>query len=177
MVGEARLVETGEGLVPEGEGWFVVNARDVPWGERPGAFGLTAAFEGRTDFPHIGVNLRVLPPGRPNCYYHGESNQEDLLVLAGECLLLVEGEERRLRAWDFVHLPPWTDHVLVGAGDEPAVVVMIGGRFDPDRVRYPRADVAVRHDASVREETESAEEAYGHLQPWRPRAYQEGSLP
>src|SRR6185312_15725279 len=58
----------------------------------------------------------ILAPGQPSCMYHGEDEQEDFLILAGECLLLVEGQERRLKAWDFVHCPAWTEHVFVGAG-------------------------------------------------------------
>ena len=46
--------------------------------------------------------------------YHWETDQEDFLVLAGEAVLIVEGEERPLRQWDFVHCPPETKHVIVG---------------------------------------------------------------
>jgi uncharacterized cupin superfamily protein len=67
-------------------------------------------------FPDLGVTLAVIWPGQPSGLYHAETNQEDFLVLAGECVLLVEGEERPLRAWDFVHCPPGTAHVFVGAG-------------------------------------------------------------
>ena len=76
----------------------------------------------------IGINIQVLQPGEPNCMYHGETGQEDFLVLSGECLLLIEGEERPLKQWDFVHSPPWTEHVFVGAGDGPCVILMVGAR-------------------------------------------------
>jgi uncharacterized cupin superfamily protein len=177
VVPEAKLVETEHGLVPEGEGWFVVNAREAAWGSRDGVFGASTRFEGEAEFPDIGVNIRILEPGRPNGHYHGEVHQEAFLVLSGECLLLVEGEERPLRAWDFAHLPPWTEHILVGAGDAPCVVVMIGGRFDPDRIFYPRADVALRHGAGVERDTDSAEESYADRPEWTPRRYREGDLP
>lgn len=176
MVAEATLVESEAGLVPEGEGWFVVNAREAAWGSRDGCFGSSVRFEGAPEFPEVGVNIRVLEPGRPNGHYHGEVHQEDFLVLSGECLLLVEGEERRLRAWDFVHLPPWTEHILVG-GDDPCVVVMVGGRFEPDRILYPRAEVALRHGAGVEQETESPDESYADCPAWAPRHYREGDLP
>jgi uncharacterized cupin superfamily protein len=110
-------------------------------------------------FPQIALNLAVLHPGKPNCMYHGENIQEDFLILSGECLLLVEGEERRLRTWDFVHCPAWTEHVFVGAGDGPCVVLMVGARPDTE-VIYPVAEVARRHGASVEHETPSADEAY-----------------
>jgi uncharacterized cupin superfamily protein len=97
VIPEAPLRDTGDGLVPEGEGWFVVNARDARW-EHSDELGSACVFEGETPFPALGVNIQVLKPGQPNCMYHGEGAQEDFLVLAGECLLLVEGEERRLRA-------------------------------------------------------------------------------
>ena len=119
MVEEARLVSTENGLVPQGEGWFVVNAREARWFEND-LFGRYTGFEGDARFLELGFNIGVLDPGQPACMYHGESNQEDFLVLSGECLLLVEGEERLLRAWDFFHSPAWTEHVLVGAGEGPA---------------------------------------------------------
>ena len=106
MVEEAQLEETPSGLAPATDGWFVVNVRDAAWTERPG-FSTACRFEGTsTPFTDLGINVRVLEPGRPNGLYHTDSCEEDFLVLAGECLLLVEGEERRLRAWDFVHCPP-----------------------------------------------------------------------
>ena len=125
---EARLEQTGAGLIPAEEGWFVLNVRDALWvtGEK---FGSVCLFDGPNElFTQVGYRLRVLMPGQPNGMYHHEANQEDFLVLAGECLLLVEGEERRLRAWDFVHCPGGTDHIFVGAGTGPCVLFMAGSR-------------------------------------------------
>jgi uncharacterized cupin superfamily protein len=152
MVPEAPLRRTDAGLVPEGEGWFVVNARDALWKE--GAFGSYTRFEGDARFPQLGINIGVLRPGQAACMYHREEDQEDFLVLSGKCLLLVEGEERPLRAWDFVHCPPSTEHVFVGAGDGPCAILAVGGRSSRDVV-YPRADVALRHLAGVERETTS----------------------
>jgi uncharacterized cupin superfamily protein len=177
VVPEAKLVETQDGLVPEGDGWFVLNARDARWSKKGPLFGRAARFEGTSEFPQIGVNIRVLEPGQPNCYYHGEEHQEAILVLSGEWLLLVEEEERPLRAWDFVHLPAWTDHVLVGAGEGPCVAVMLGGRFDLDQVRYPVSELALRHGAGVERETDSPEEAYAAVPDRSPSPYHEGDLP
>ena len=159
MVEEARLVSTGNGLVPEGEGWFVVNAREARWFEND-LFGRYTGFEGDVRFPELGINIGVLDPDQPACMYHGESNQEGFLVLSGECLLLVEGEERRLRAWDFFHCPAWTEHVLVGAGDGPCVILAVGARTPGSSVRYPAAEFAQAHGAAVEEETSSPGEAY-----------------
>ena len=103
MVPEAPLERRDGGLAPRGEGWFVLNAKEARWLD--GDFGAFTRFEGDVRFPQIGINIGVLQPGQPACMYHGEDEQEDFLVLAGECLLLVEGQERRLRAWDFVHCP------------------------------------------------------------------------
>ena len=36
----------------------------------------------------------MLDPGEPMAMYHWETDQEDFLVLSGEPLLIVEGEER-----------------------------------------------------------------------------------
>src|SRR3989304_1440386 len=144
---EAALRRTPAGLVPEGGGWFVVNAREARWWHTD-ELGRACSFEGDARFGELGINIQVLGPGQPNCMYHGEDCQEDFLVLAGECLLLVEGEERRLRAWDLLHCPPWTEHVFVGAGPEPCVILMVGARPDAG-VRYPVAEVALRHGAGV----------------------------
>jgi uncharacterized cupin superfamily protein len=171
MVGEARLARTENGLVPEGEGWFVVNAREARWQESE-EFGAWTFFEGEARFPDLGINITVVQPGQPFCMYHGEDVQEDFLVLSGECLLLVEGEERPLRAWDFFHCPAWTEHVLVGAGEGPCVVLAVGSRRSRD-VRYPVAEVAQRHGASVLEETTSGQEAYARFSQVVDRPYRD----
>src|SRR5687768_10582246 len=125
MIPEAPLRRTDEGLVPEGEGWFVVNAREARWWADE-AFGGFTRFEGDVRFPSIGINIGVLAPSQPACMYHREDEQENFLVLSGECRLLGEGEERRLKAGDFVHCPPWTDHVFVGAGEGDCAILASG---------------------------------------------------
>ncbi|MFN8185805.1 MAG: cupin domain-containing protein [Gaiellales bacterium] len=170
------LREGEHGLVPEGEGWFVVNAREAEWRESPD-FGRFCGFEGEARFPQYGVNIHVLAQGKPNCMYHGENEQEDFLVLSGECLLLIEGEERRLRAWDFVHCPAWTEHVFVGTSAEPCAILMIGTRNPGSGVRYPRSELALRHRAGVEQETASPAEAYAGSGEERPIAYRAGDLP
>jgi len=157
VVPESPLRKTDAGLVPEGDGWFVLNARDALW--REGDFGAYTRFEGDARFPQLGINIGVLEPGQPACMYHREDNQEDFLVLHGECLLLIEGQERHLRAWDFVHCPAWTEHVFVGAGDGPCAILAIGSRTSREVV-YPRADVALRHGAGVEQETADPDLAY-----------------
>ena len=160
MVEEARLEETPSGLAPTTQGWFVVNVRDAAWATR-GMFGAACRFESpEAPFPELGINLRVLQPGQPAALYHRESNQEDFLVLAGECVLLVEGEERPLRTWDFVHCPPNAEHIVVGAGDGPCVVLMVGARNEDEVVVYPVSDLARRYGAGVEAETDSPPEAY-----------------
>lgn len=157
VIPEAPLVPAGSGLAPEGEGWFVVNARESRWLE--GSFGPYTRFEGDVAFSQIGINIGVLAPGQAACMYHREEDQENFLVLSGECLLLIEGEERRLRAWDFVHCPPWTDHVFVGVGDGPCAILAIGGRTGEEIV-YPVSELAQRHGAGVETETPNPREAY-----------------
>jgi len=176
MVQEARLAPTENGLVPEGEGWFVVNAREMRWFGSD-ELGKYCHFEGDVRFDELGINVSVLDPGQRGCMYHGEDAQEDFLVLAGECLLLVEGEERRLRAWDFVHCPPWTEHVFVGTGDGPCLLLAVGARRPDSKVRYPVVDVARKHDAGVLAETSSPEEAYARFSDLVERPYREGDLP
>jgi uncharacterized cupin superfamily protein len=108
--------------------------------------------------------------------YHREEDQEDFLVLAGECLLIVEGEERRLRAWDFVHCPSYTEHVFVGAGDTPCAILMVGGRLGTGLV-YPVNETALAHDAGVTEETPEPKIAYARFDPDEDVPYREGDLP
>jgi uncharacterized cupin superfamily protein len=157
MAHEARLDDHGNGLVPADEGWFVVNLDEAQW-YRSEAFGAYCKFEGPAWFPQVAVNVHIVEPGKPNCMYHGEDVQEGFLVLSGSCLLLVDGQERRLRQWDYFHCPAWTAHVFVG-GDEPCAILMLGARPDTEVV-YPRAEVALRHGAGVAVETRSADEAY-----------------
>lgn len=111
------------------------------------------------------VNAAETRPGQPNCKYHGESAREDLLVLSGECSLVVEGVERRLRAWDFVHCPGWTEHVFVGAGDGPRLLLMVGDRRETGGIVYPVSEAAARHGASVAVETAHPREAYAGSTP------------
>jgi uncharacterized cupin superfamily protein len=178
MIPEAKLVEKPGGLAPQGEGWFVVNAREARWFDHD-VFGRFTRFEGEGDarFPEVGINVSLLEPGKASCMYHGENAQEDFLVLAGECLLLIEGEERPLRAWDFVHCPAWAEHVFVGAGSGPCLIVAIGARKDPEEIIYPVAPVAEPYDGSVHETTPSADEAYARFSRSVERPYREGDLP
>src|SRR3954467_15961148 len=170
MVEEARLEQLDAGLTPVTDGWFVVSVPEAAWvtsEER----GFACIFEGdQAPFPDVGFTIAVLQPGQSGGRYHREANQEDFLVLAGECLLLIEGEERPLEAWDFVHCPPDTEHAFVGAGDGPCVIFMTGARKgwpDEKGVVYPRSDVALRYGAGVEEETTSSAEAYAPFQPWQ----------
>jgi uncharacterized cupin superfamily protein len=166
--------------LPEADGWFVLNARDARWYHTPGRTAV-CDFEGEIDFAQLGVNICVLQPGEPMSMYHWEADQEDFLVVAGEPLLVIEGEERQLRPWDFVHCPPRANHVIVGAGAAPSVVVAVGARIDsvdnPDWGGYTVDETARKHDASVEQETTVPAEAYAHLQKRQPARYQDGWLP
>ena len=169
-VPEAPLDDSGSGLAPAGDGWFVVNVRDAQWltsenGERRPS-GSECAFESqRAEFRQLGIRLHVLEPGEPNGLYHSESQQEDFLVLSGECLLLVEGEERRLGLWDFVHSPPGTKHIFLGAGDGPCVILMSGSRTADWRVHYPVSELAARYGAGAEAYTQAGFEPSRRARP------------
>jgi len=168
VVPEARLEPSDGGLVAATEGWFVVNVRDASWVTNP-VLGDACVIEGgRVPFEELGFTIAVLEPGQSGGRYHREDNQEDFLVLQGECLLLVEGEERPLRAWDFVHCPAGTEHAFVGAGDGPCVIFMSGSRFHPHSAVYPRSELALRYGAGVEHETDQPREAYAPFPPWTP---------
>ena len=154
---EARLEDPGTGLAPTEDGWFVVNVRDATW-LNSDDFGSGCIFDSHDAwFKQVGINISVLMPGEPNCLYHSESQQESFLVLSGECKLLVEGEERPLRQWDFVHCPAGTEHVFVGAGDGPCAVLMVGARTDDEQLLYPVSELAARYGASAEETTPGRE--------------------
>jgi uncharacterized cupin superfamily protein len=165
MPKEAKLKRTKHGLVPSGRGWFVVNAMKARWW-RSKRFGRTCVFEGNERFPHLGVNLSILEPGQPNCMYHRESDQEDFLVLAGRCRLLIDEREVTLKAWDFVHCPPGTNHVFVGAGSGPCAILMMGARRPGTTLTYPASPLAHRYGASVAKRTHSPTVAYRDSPRW-----------
>lgn len=175
MIAEAKLAETEHGLLPQGEGWYVLNARDAAWlgNDELSTF---CHFEGGVRWQQLGLNVCVVDPGHPSCMYHDEENQEGYLVLAGEALLIVDGRERGVKRWDYVHLPPWTPHVLVGAGDRPCVFVAFGARRG-DGGLYRVDAVAQRHGAAAERETADPAEAYARFSPIGRRAAPPGVLP
>jgi uncharacterized cupin superfamily protein len=169
VVPEAPLEHFQNGVRAAGEGWFVVNVREVPWFE--GELGFYAAIEPEEHrFDQVGVQVGIVRPGEPSGMYHGEDAQEDFLVLSGECLLLIEGEERLLRQWDFVHCPRWTEHIFVGAGDGPCVVLGVGARRKGRGIVYPVSELALKHGAGVEAETTEPREAYARFAEDRPVA-------
>jgi uncharacterized cupin superfamily protein len=181
---EAELRQTDAGLVPASTGWFVMNARDARWFHRPGRDSLPLTgfdeHEAETYFPMLGMSIQVLEPGVPNSMYHWETEQEDFLVLAGEALLVVEGRERPLKQWDFVHCPPGTQHVFVGAGDGPCVLLAASSRqFQKDGPwgYYTVDEAARRHGASSDVETQDNEIASARVAPSQPARYRDGLLP
>jgi uncharacterized cupin superfamily protein len=145
--------------------WFVRNVADNEWW-------VNEKFGNRTmlvpDASHVGVRVHVHEPGKPTTLYHSESEQEGFLVIEGECVLLVEGEERLLRPWDYFHCPPGTIHGFVGAGDGPCVVVTFGARSEGGTILYARDDLALSHDAGVEQETDTPREAYEPFPKWEP---------
>ena len=165
--------------MPAGEGWFVLNAREARWHHGEGR-GARLAFDGETEFPQVGINLYVLAPGEPMGMYHWEADQEDFLVLSGEALLVIEGDERPLRQWDFVHCPAETKHIIVRAGDAPCAVLAIGARehqSGPGWGGYTVDEAALRHGAGVDRETTEAGEAYARFPKRERTRFGEGWLP
>jgi uncharacterized cupin superfamily protein len=178
VVPEAPLEQTEAGLRPAGDGWFVLNAREAAWQESAGRGGY-CKFEGEPRFSQLGIQLRALGPGEPMSMYHWEADQEDFLVLSGEALLIIEGEERPLRAWDFVHCPPEAKHTIVGAS-EGCLCLAVGARdksTGPDWGGYSVDDAAIRHGAGVEHETSDPEEAYKRFPARQPARYREGWIP
>lgn len=169
MSKEAKLERDEHGVGPVTEGWFVTNLDECRW-VSSGKFGRAAIFENPEQrFAELGLHVHVLEPGQPACHYHRENCQEDFLVLFGECKVIVEDEERALRAWDLVHCPPDVDHVFVGAGDGPCAILMMGDRKGPDtKYFYPVNDKAARHDGCSKVDTDDPKLSYAGERPPKP---------
>ena len=179
MVEEAKVEETEHGVMPRGDGWFVLNARDARWRAAEGR-GAYSILEGDVDFPQLGIHLVTLAPGDAMSMYHWEADQEDFLVLSGEALLIVEGEERPLRQWDFVHCPPGTKHTILGAGSGRCLMLAVGARdrsIGPEWGGYTVDEAALRHGAGVEQDTTDPDEAYARVPHRQPRRCGENWLP
>lgn len=184
MVNEARLERVASGLAPVTPGWFVVNTAEAAWVTNDDSVGGVCIFEsdefvlrGRPDLteyvkPHAGFTIRVVPAGRPSGLYHAESVQEDFLILSGECLLIIEEQERHLRTWDFVHCPPMTAHTFIATEDGPCVILATGNRRDDHERICPRSEVALRHGAGS-EITTADPVRMGQWEVRRPRDWDE----
>jgi len=175
---EASLTPLPDGgLAPDGDGWFILNAKGAAWLDGP--FGKYTGWEGGSfRFPQLGINLNVLAPGEPMTLYHRENAQEDFLILSGECIAIVDGLERRLEQWDLLHVPAGVDHAIVGSGSEASLVLAVGARTgsEDDGLVYPAEPAAQKHGAAVDETTSDVKEAYKGAS-FRDCAYEEGWLP
>jgi uncharacterized cupin superfamily protein len=147
---------------------FSVNLADAPTRSHSRRATIIDFEPDEAPWADTGVNVQIMQPGQPNGRYHSEPVQEDFLVLHGECIVILEGEERPLRQWDFLHCPAGVEHIFVGAGDGPCAVLMIGARRN-DEVHYPVNEIAGRYDASVSNPTDDPAEAYAdwRVEPWR----------
>jgi len=175
-VPEAPLTDSPAGRVPETDGWFIVNVAEGA-GSESDRYGRKCRFSAGDSFPEFAINVRILQPGQPNGLYHRENAQETFLVLSGECIAVVEEQERPMRTGDFLYTPPGTAHIIVGAGEGPCAVLMAGTRKGRDELLYPVSEVAARHGASAARETSDVDEAYAGrvvrerplgCVPWRP---------
>jgi uncharacterized cupin superfamily protein len=175
---EAEIVETENGRQARGPGWFVMNLRDVAWQttERGGTWSLLES--DTAQFGQFGIGVHVLPPGESSGFYHWESDQEGFLVLQGACVLIVEGQERELRQWDYFHCPPGVAHITVGAaGNALCALLMVGARTKGKLTRYPIDAVAARHGVSVQHEAGTGlGDAYAQW-PVQPRVFTDVPAP
>jgi uncharacterized cupin superfamily protein len=165
-VTEASMEAMPTGKLPSDDGWFILNLTEIGWQTLPGG-GTWCVFESpRAPSRTLGIGVHVLRPGETPGYYHAESDQEGFLVLSGECVAVVEGQERRMRAWDYLHCPPGTAHITIGAGEEPCAILMVGTRSESQSIRYLVDPVAARYGAAVTEETNAPKEAYAGRPPF-----------
>jgi uncharacterized cupin superfamily protein len=168
MVREATIEETETGRMPADDGWFILNLGEIGWETVPGG-GTWCSFESpAAPSPLLGIGVHILQPGETPGFYHAESNQEGFLVLSGECVAIVEGEERRMGPWDYLHCPPGTAHITIGAGEGPCAIVMVGTRSPDRRIDYLVEPAAAQYGASVSVATHSPREAYAERPPITP---------
>jgi uncharacterized cupin superfamily protein len=165
---EATIEQTQTGRQPAGDGWFILNLAEIGWAKHEGG-GTWCSFEAPSARSQtLGIGVHVLWPGDRPGFYHAESDQEGFLVLSGECVAIVEGQERRMGPWDYLHCPPGTAHITIGAGDGPCALVMVGTRSPDHTIRYLVDAAAARHGAAVAVETDSPREAYAQRPPIAP---------
>src|SRR5207253_1473178 len=84
------------------------------------------------------------------------------------------------RQWDFVHCPPETRHVFVGAGEGPCVILAASSRqFQASGPwgYYTVDEAPRRYGACPDVETQEVELAYAKVQPSQPTRYRDGVLP
>ncbi len=162
-VDEASSEETPYGRYITSGGWFVLNLAEALAVRNEEKGGAVYPLEPEEPaFGDFGARVCVLWPGDPNALYHSEGVQEGFLVLSGECTLIVEEEERKLRQWDYFHCPSDTRHVFVGAGAGPCAILMIGARPEIETLHYPASEVAAKYGASATKETNEPGAAYTH---------------
>jgi mannose-6-phosphate isomerase-like protein (cupin superfamily) len=162
---EAKIKDIDSGCQPADDGWFILNLEEIGWATVSGG-GIWCGFESPTaPSPLLGIGVHILHPGDTPGFYHSESNQEGFLVLSGECVAIVEGEERRMGPWDYLHCPPGTAHITIGAGDGPCAIVMVGTRSPDQTIHYLPEPAAARYGAAVAVATDSPREAYANRPP------------
>jgi mannose-6-phosphate isomerase-like protein (cupin superfamily) len=184
VVEEAELEETEVGLLPKTQGWFIMSALETRWFDKPGqghSVSLTGynEYEAETFFPMLGMSIRVAGPGDATTTYHWETEQEGFLVLSGEGIAIIEGEERPLKQWDFVHCPPGTRHAFAG-GEPPLVLLCASSRqFQKDGPwgYYCFDETAAKYNAASPEDTQDGEIAYARFAEVRKTRYPGGLLP
>jgi quercetin dioxygenase-like cupin family protein len=157
---EAKIEDTETGRMPADDGWFILNLSEIGWETLPGG-GTWCVFESpNARSETLGIGVHILEAGETPGFYHEENQQEGFLVLSGECIVVVEGEERRMGPWDYFHCPPGTRHITIGAGDKPCAILMVGTRSPDETTLYPPDPVAAKYGAAVEVETDSPKEAY-----------------
>jgi quercetin dioxygenase-like cupin family protein len=163
---EAKIEETEAGRLPADDGWFIMNLADIAWETHSGG-GTWCSFEPpEARSKMLGIGVHILNPGESPGYYHTESDQEGFLVLSGECIAVVEGEERRMGQWDYLHSPPETAHITIGAGDGPCAILMVGTRSPNHKTQYLPEPAAAKYGAAVEVATGSPKEAYADRPPF-----------
>ncbi len=168
MTHEAAIEETETGRLPADDGWFILNLAEIAWETVPGG-GTWCVFEAPSASSRtLGIGVHVLPPGEAPGFYHLETGQEGFLVLSGECIAIVEGQERLMKPWDYLHCPSGTAHMTVGTGEVPCAILMVGARSPDNRIHYPVEPAADRYGVSVPIATDSPDEAYADRPPIRP---------
>ena len=121
----------------------IINVDDVAPVTRGNGDKFEASFRpvgAALDSKMLGFNITVIQPGKRAFPYHAHrGNEEMFFILEGEGSVRLDGAVHRLRAGDFVSLPPGRDsaHQIINDSKAPLRYLAVSTMQQPEVVEYP----------------------------------------